>query len=74
MNHLVQIKAGLNSKDTTITIDGQRLKSVAAFAISASVGSPTRVSLTMYADIEISGEAEIVRKWRKAHLQHARLE
>jgi hypothetical protein len=49
---------------STITLDDEQLRGVTAASFAVDVNGMARVYLTMYADIVIEGEAEIVSMWR----------
>lgn len=51
---------------TTVELDGQPLHGVTVASFTAAVDGMVQVHLTMYADLVIEGEAEIVRSWRQA--------
>ena len=64
---LISVPDG-KARNARIEIDGQHLLGVTAFEVRGDVYSMVRLTLEMYVDVEISGEAEIVKEWRTAHL------
>jgi len=58
---------------TTIELDGEPLRGVTVASFEIGVDRMAEVTLTMYADLLIEGEAQIVRTWRQGLPWYRRL-
>lgn len=50
---------------TTVTVDGEELRGVTSVGFHIDMDHNAVLTLTLYADLIIEGEAEIIRTWKQ---------
>ena len=65
--HAVKITAANNGYSSKVEIDGQEVKGALSVRVDIQASNlPPKVTLELFADIDVAGEAEIVTAWREA--------